>query len=87
MSRLHCPFCGPREREEFRFHKTVGESGADAYQAAYLRTTSTSVSLEHWQHVHGCHAWLLVKRNPTDNSVLEVMLAGGGGPMETAHDR
>jgi methylglutamate dehydrogenase subunit B len=79
MKRLYCPFCGPREREEFRFHKTLAEAGASAYEAAYLRTNRTTVSVEHWQHAHGCHAWLLVRRNPADDTVLEVTLAGDDG--------
>ena len=91
MKRLYCPFCGPREREEFRFQKTLAEAGASAYAAAYLRTNSTTVSLEHWQHVHGCQAWLRVRRNPGDDSVLDVTLAGDEAradrSLEAGHDK
>jgi sarcosine oxidase subunit delta len=74
MSRLYCPFCGARELEEFRFHKTLAEPGANAYEEVYERINRLAVSMEHWQHVHGCRAWLLVRRNPSDGSVLDVRL-------------
>jgi heterotetrameric sarcosine oxidase delta subunit len=77
MKRLYCPFCGARELEEFRFHKTLAEPGANAYEDVYARINRVAVSTEHWQHVHGCRAWLLVRRNPSDDSVLEVRLLAG----------
>jgi methylglutamate dehydrogenase subunit B len=90
MRRLYCPFCGAREREEFRFHKTLAEAGAAAYEEAYLRNNRLTVSLEHWQHVHGCRAWLLVRRNPTGDTLLDVALASDGGGQgrsrESGHD-
>ena len=80
MKRLECPFCGPRELEEFLFHKTLAEPGADPCAEVYARTNRLQLSREHWQHLHGCRAWLLVHRNPATNDVLEVRLLGGQGP-------
>ena len=77
MSRLTCPFCGPRELEEFAFHKTLPEPGASDFAAVYLRTNRVDDSLEHWQHAHGCRAWLRVRRNPSTGEVHEVALMGG----------
>jgi sarcosine oxidase subunit delta len=74
MNRLHCPFCGVRELEEFRFHKTLAEPEANAYEKVYARVDRLAMSLEHWQHVHGCRAWLFVRRNPSDGAVLDVRL-------------
>ena len=76
MSRLTCPFCGPRELEEFAFHKTLPEPDAGDFAAVYLRTNRVDDSLEHWQHAHGCRAWLRVRRNPTTGEVHEVALMG-----------
>jgi sarcosine oxidase delta subunit len=36
----------------------------------------TEESLEHWQHVFGCRAWLWVRRNPSTNDVQEVRCLG-----------
>ena len=76
MSRLTCPFCGPRELEEFAFHKTLPEPDAGDFAAVYLRTNRVDDSLEHWQHAHGCRAWLRVRRNPSTGEVHEVALMG-----------
>ena len=77
MSRVTCPFCGPRELEEFAFHKTLPEPDAGDFAAVYLRTNRVDDSLEHWQHAHGCRAWLRVRRNPSTGEVREVALMGG----------
>lgn len=76
MSRLTCPFCGSREFEEFLFHKTLAEPGSSPYTAIYERVSRTQESLEHWQHVSGCRAWLWVRRNPSTNDVQEVRCLG-----------
>ena len=80
MNRLVCPFCGPRELGEFRFHKTVAAPGASDFEAVYVRTNRLDDSLEHWQHLAGCRAWLLVRRNPSTGDVLETAMLGGGRP-------
>jgi methylglutamate dehydrogenase subunit B len=76
VTQLACPFCGARELEEFVFHKTLAEPGADPFADVYERANRLTQSLEHWQHLGGCRAWLLVRRNPSDNTVLEVRLLG-----------
>jgi methylglutamate dehydrogenase subunit B len=86
MNRLHCPFCGPRELEEFRFRKTLAEPGANAYEEVYVRVNRLSESLEHWQHVDGCRAWLLVCRNPSDGAVLEVRLISAAAALPFSKD-
>ena len=81
MTRLTCPFCGPRELREFVFHKTLpAEAGGSAFQRTYERVASLEHSVEHWQHVEGCRGWLLVQRNPSTGAVAEVRLLGGAAP-------
>ena len=80
MTRLVCPFCGPRHLREFEFHKTVPATGAGAFARVYEQVASTEVSVEHWQHLSGCRAWLLVSRNPTTGEVLEVRELGKAAP-------
>jgi sarcosine oxidase subunit delta len=78
MNRLSCPFCGARELQEFRFHKTLPstDNSATMFQQVYERTGNRDESNEHWQHVAGCRGWLLVRRNPSTGAVLAVRLLG-----------
>jgi methylglutamate dehydrogenase subunit B len=76
--RLVCPFCGPRELPEFSFHKTVAEPDATAFEEVYERVNRMDYSAEHWQHVGGCRAWLLICRNPSTGEVLKITWAGSG---------
>jgi heterotetrameric sarcosine oxidase delta subunit len=78
VTRLECPYCGPRELEEFAFRKTLAEPDASDYAAVYERANRIDESDEHWQHVGGCRAWLRVRRNPSTGEVCDVHLLGGG---------
>jgi sarcosine oxidase subunit delta len=77
VSLFLCPFCGPRDLEEFAFHKTLPNVAGGAFEAAFLRCDTPEASEEHWQHRHGCRAWLRVRRNPSSGDVLEVELLTG----------
>ena len=73
MTRLACPFCGPRELREFQFHKTLPSADSEGeFEQTYLRVADPQLSIEHWQHVGGCRAWLLVHRNPSSGVALGV---------------
>jgi heterotetrameric sarcosine oxidase delta subunit len=72
MNQLQCPFCGPRELQEFEFRKTRANVTTSEFSKVYLRVDSVDVSVEHWQHVQGCRAWLLVERNPSTGAVLGI---------------
>lgn len=76
MSQLSCPYCGARELSEFEFRKTLPPPAASAFARVYLRIDRPELSVEHWQHVLGCRAWLLVRRNPTTDLVVTVQLLG-----------
>lgn len=80
MTQLICPFCGPRELEEFSFHKTLPEPGANAFADVYERMSRLDLSSEQWQHLQGCRAWLAVRRNPSTGQVLDVRQFGSENP-------
>jgi sarcosine oxidase subunit delta len=81
VTRLACPFCGPRELREFEFRSTVAAAGSEGeFERTYLRVADTGLSIEHWQHVGGCRAWLLVRRNPSSGETLDVELLAGEAP-------
>lgn len=70
---LHCPFCGDRDTEEFRFRTPLPDPAAQSqYARVYERVNDPARSREYWQHVHGCRAWLVVMRNPSTGEVLSV---------------
>jgi len=79
MTRLSCPFCGPRELREFEFYKTLPAGLGSAFERIYQRIDRPELSIEHWQHVGGCRGWLLVHRNPSTGAVLKTRLLGGAG--------
>ena len=71
-----CPHCGPREISEYQFRTLVPEYGADSPAALYERVSRSDDSVEYWQHVQGCRAWLIVRRNPSSAAVGDVRLLG-----------
>jgi methylglutamate dehydrogenase subunit B len=80
---IECPFCGPRDGAEFEFRSTVAPGGVSAAQRLYLRRADPARSIEHWQHLRGCRAWLVLTRDLASDEVLEVCVAGRMPPPET----
>jgi sarcosine oxidase subunit delta len=72
---LHCPFCGIRDASEFSFRSLVPDRRErSAHALVYERVNDPNYSYEYWQHVHGCRAWLLITRNPSNGHVYNVRL-------------
>lgn len=69
MTLLTCPFCGPRELEEFQFRSTLPSARSSAVAEVFERTSHLDRSVEHWQHVGGCRSWLLLERNPSTGEI------------------
>lgn len=76
MILLPCPWCGPRDAEEFGY---VGEMGARPDPRAttpmewrdylYLRSNVAGWTPERWYHRMGCRRYLIVERDTTTNEV------------------
>ncbi|MBA2463926.1 MAG: sarcosine oxidase subunit delta [Nocardioidaceae bacterium] len=76
MILLPCPWCGPRDAEEFGY---VGEMHArpDPLTTSteqwrdylYLRRNVAGWTTERWYHRMGCRRYLLVERDTTTNAV------------------
>ena len=77
--RIPCPFCGPRDINEFAYHGDATlkrpADGADMHDYVYLRDNPAGVHREHWYHAAGCHAWLTVTRNVSTHEILDAALA------------
>jgi methylglutamate dehydrogenase subunit B len=67
---ISCPFCGERDGAEFEFRCTLSERGETAAQQLYFRMADPACSVEHWQHVRGCRAWLELQRDLRTGQVL-----------------
>lgn len=73
---IHCPHCGVRDAEEFEFRTVAPLQSGSAFVRVYERVNLPSQSVEHWQHLHGCRAWLVLERNPSTAEVRSVRLLG-----------
>jgi heterotetrameric sarcosine oxidase delta subunit len=80
MTALACPFCGPRELGEFEFLKTLPNADSREFSRIYERIDLPSRSVELWQHVGGCRAWLQAQRNPSSGEIYEILLLGQRRP-------
>ena len=82
--RIPCPFCGPRDINEFAYHgdaTTVRPvDGDDMHDYVYLRDNLPGMHKEHWYHSAGCHAWLTVTRNVSTHEILDAALAQEATP-------
>ncbi len=81
--RIPCPWCGKRNRDEFRYlgDANVKRPAADADDKAwmdyvYMRDNPAGPHRELWYHAAGCHSWLVVTRDTTTHEITDVALAG-----------
>jgi len=76
---IPCPFCGPRDDNEFRYG---GEAGIavpadtpnltdDAWaEFLFIRHNPKGPFRERWFHVHGCRRWFTVTRDTSNDAIL-----------------
>lgn len=85
MMQIHCPWCGPRNEEEF----TCGgqshiqrpeppETVTDKAWANYLfnRTNPKGLHRERWRHTYGCRQWFNVARDTVSHQISAVYKMG-----------
>lgn len=92
MILVPCPWCGPRNSQEFRY---VGEAKArpdpdsatpeDWRAYLYVRTNAAGWTTETWFHRSGCRRYLSVERHTVTNEIrssskpaAQRRLGGGG---------
>ncbi|MDQ3663351.1 MAG: sarcosine oxidase subunit delta [Actinomycetota bacterium] len=88
MILLPCPWCGPRDAEEFGY---VGETltrpvplettAKEWRDYLYLRRNIAGWTTERWYHRMGCRRYLLVERDTTTNDVRPA--GSGAGRQES----
>ena len=83
--RIHCPFCGERDSDEFASTGLVRASrpAADAPIQAFVDhvhfpDNPAGEVREYWHHVHGCRQWLIAVRDTRTHLIVSVELARRG---------
>ena len=79
--RITCPFCGPRDAQEFVYLGDAAsrrpKDGAPLalFDYVYLRDNPAGSHREYWQHVSGCRSWLIVARDTRTHEIASVEYA------------
>lgn len=82
--RIKCPYCGPRDAQEFAYlgaadlkrPDPAGEAAERAfYDYVYLRDNPAGLHAELWYHAAGCRSWLRVTRDTRTHAIESVAIA------------
>lgn len=81
MMTLPCPWCGPRDQEEFRWRGQAHivrpaqpELIGDEAWARYLfaRDNTRGNAHELWHHIYGCGGWFAMERDTVSHAIKTV---------------
>lgn len=82
MLRIPCPFCGPRDHDEFSYegdatvrYPALDAPRADWVEAVHARANPRGPHREFWRHVHGCRAFLEVERDTLTHEITAARIA------------
>ena len=83
MLRIHCPYCGVRDHEEFsdfgdatKVYPPLDAEHHDGWvEAVYMRDNPKGEHAEFWQHTLACRRWLVVRRHTVTHDILSVVPA------------
>jgi sarcosine oxidase subunit delta len=93
MLLIDCPYCGPRDEDEFRCggeahieRPVPAENIDDASWADYLhnRTNPRGLHRERWYHSAGCAQWFNLVRDTVTHRIVAVYRNGEAPPAESA---
>jgi sarcosine oxidase subunit alpha len=92
MLLIQCPWCGPRNEDEYHYggaaHVAYPEQPdalTDEEWSRYLffRANAKGPFAERWSHSAGCRRWFNVVRNTATNQILAVYRSGEPMPQAT----
>lgn len=83
MLRIVCPWCGPREEEEFRCggepFALPAEATPEAWaRALYVRKNTAGLLEELWVHSAGCRQWFRLERDTRTHEIVRSSRLGEG---------
>jgi heterotetrameric sarcosine oxidase delta subunit len=76
---IPCPFCGPRNEDEFHYGGQAGVaypadpaalSDVDWARYLFFRDNPKGAFAERWVHTSGCRRWFQVLRDTATNELL-----------------
>jgi sarcosine oxidase subunit delta len=80
--RIHCPYCGSRNVQEFSYLGDANLSRPDPeapeavfHDYVYLRDNPAGPHRELWYHGFGCRNWLVVTRNTVTHAIAGARFA------------
>ena len=91
MLLIECPWCGPRNEDEFTNggeahikRPNAPDSLSDELWADYLfmRKNTKGHYLERWSHSSGCRRWFNSVRNTITNEIIAIYPIGEKPPKE-----
>ncbi len=89
MIRIECPWCGPRNEEEFTYggpsHIVRPENPEDVSdqewsQYLYHQDNPKGLHRERWCHTYGCRQWFNVARDTISHEVKAIYKMGDPRP-------
>ena len=92
MLLIDCPWCGPRNEDEFSYggeahivRPAAPEAQSDAQWADYLfmRSNRKGLNLERWVHTHGCGRWFNVARDTVTHRIEAAYCMGEAPPARS----
>ena len=85
MLLIDCPYCGPRDEEEFSCggEAHIMRPPADAEltdrqfgEYLFLRDNPKGLFLERWHHSAGCRRWFNMLRDTVSHDIIEIYAMG-----------
>jgi sarcosine oxidase subunit delta len=89
MLLIHCPHCGPRPENEFRYageaHIARPLKPAELSDEAwadylYMRSNPKGTHYERWRHIHGCACFFNAVRDTVSDRILVTYKTGEPRP-------
>lgn len=77
-----CPFCGPRNSDEFTYQGEVtprpaGTDPGEWRRYLYMKSNASGWVSERWFHISGCRRYLMVERHTVSNEIRDIIPVGG----------
>ena len=93
MLLIPCPYCGPRDENEFSYggeahiarpDNSWSLNDADWADYVFMRTNPRGPHDERWRHSHGCGRWFNARRDTVTHEIAATWRIGDRPPASAA---